>query len=363
MPTSSDRLYEIDGLRLLAALCVVLFHYTFSGWAGDHSPVVFAAESAWSKYGYLGVDLFFLVSGFVVLMSAWGRTPRAFVVSRVVRLYPAYWVGIAVTSVVTVTLGQGVFEVSLPQVLANLTMFQSVPNIANVDVVYWTLWAEMRFYFLILAFTFVGMTRTRVMVGLWAWLGLTVLVQAGLLPGIADLVVQSEFSHYFIAGMALFMLYRFGLSVQIALLVPICLGNAVYRAVGYADAVGERYSVEYSHGVIIAVVVLIFLVMTLIALRATRWLGRPWLVTAGALTYPLYLLHAHVGFVIFARVGDAVNKYVLLAGLIAVMLGAAYLVYRFVERPLAPRLKVMLSGPAPAHVPRHAQREMSDRPG
>ncbi|MEO3801126.1 acyltransferase [Nonomuraea sp. B1E8] len=359
MPTSSDRLYEIDGLRLLAALCVVLFHYTFSGWAGDHSPVVFAAESAWSKYGYLGVDLFFLVSGFVVLMSAWGRSPRAFVVSRFVRLYPAYWVGIAVTSVVTVTLGQGVFEVSLPQVLANLTMFQSVPNIANVDVVYWTLWAEMRFYFLILAFTFIGMTRTRVMVGLWAWLGLTFLVQAGLLPGIADLVVQSEFSHYFIAGMALFMLYKFGLNVQIALLVPICLGNAIYRAIGYADAVGERYSVTYSHAVIIAVVVLLFLVMTLIALRATRGLGRPWLVTAGALTYPLYLLHAHVGFVIFTRVGDSVNKYVLLCGLIVVMLGAAYLVYRFVERPLAPRLKAMLSGGASAHVPRHAQREMS----
>ncbi|MEV0615431.1 acyltransferase [Nonomuraea sp. NPDC050404] len=349
MSTRPERLYELDGLRLLAALFVVLFHYVFSGWAGDKTTVTFVTESAWAKYGYLGVDLFFLISGFVVLMSAWGRSPRQFVVSRVVRLYPAYWIGIAVTALVTVALGQGLFQVSLTQVLANLTMFQAIPNIENVDVVYWTLWAEMRFYLLILVFTFIGMTRGRVMAALWGWLALTFLVEAGVLPGIADLVVQSEFSHYFIAGMALFMLYRFGLDWQIALLVPICLGNAVYRAIGYAEAVGERYSVTYSPVVITALVVLIFLIMTFVALRVTQPLSRPGMVTAGALTYPLYLLHAHVGFILLARLEDSVNKYVLLVGLIVVMLGAAYLVHRFVERPLAPRLKRLLSKREPAH--------------
>lgn len=348
MRTRPERLYEIDGLRLLAALCVVLFHYVFSGWAGGKTTVKFVTESAWAQYGYLGVDLFFLISGFVVLMSAWGRTPRQFVVSRIVRLYPAYWIGIAITSVVTVTLGAGLFHVSLPQVLANLTMFQAVPNIENVDVVYWTLWAEMRFYLLMLVFTFIGMTRGRIMAGLWAWTALTFLVELGLLPGVADLIVQSTFSHYFIAGMALFMLYRFGLDWQIALLVPICLGNAVYRAIGYANSVGERYSVTYSPVVITAVVVAIFLIMTFIALRVTRPLSKPWMVTAGALTYPLYLVHAHIGFILFARLEGAVNKYVLLVCMIAVMLAVAYVIHRFVERPLAPRLKRLLSKREPA---------------
>ena len=348
MRTRPERLYEIDGLRLLAALCVVLFHYLFSGWAGGKTTVTFVTESAWAKYGYLGVDLFFLISGFVVLMSAWGRTPRQFIVSRVVRLYPAYWVGIAVTATVTALLGWGMFQVTLPQVLANLTMFQAVPNIENVDVVYWTLWAEMRFYILMLIATVIGITRGRIMIGLWGWLALTFLVELGVLPGVADLVVQSEFSHYFIAGMALFLLYRFGLDWQIALLVPICLGNAVYRAIGYAEAVGERYDVTYSPVVITAVVVLIFLVMTFIALGVTRPLARPWLVTAGALTYPLYLLHAHVGFILFARLEGAFNKYVLLVGMITVMLVAAYAVHRFVERPLAPRLKRLLSKKEPS---------------
>jgi peptidoglycan/LPS O-acetylase OafA/YrhL len=343
-------LYELDGLRLLAALCVVVFHYTFSGPVGETTTVAFPELAGLSQYGYLGVDLFFLISGFVVLMSAWGRSPRAFAVSRLARLYPAYWVGIAATTLVTVTLGAGLFDVSIGQVLVNLTMFQAVPNVANVDVVYWTLWTEMRFYFLIGLLTLVGMTRTRVMIMLWGWLGLTALVQFAPVPGIADLVVQSEFSHYFIAGMALFLLYEYGINWQLALIIPLCLGNAVYRGIGYADAVGTRYGVEYDPVVIVAVVATIFLVMTLIALRALRRLARPWQATAGALTYPLYLLHAHIGFILINLVGDAVNRYVVLATLIAVMCLAAYAVNRWVERPIGPLIR-RLAGPREPRTP------------
>ncbi len=346
----SDRLYELDGLRLVAALCVVVFHYAFSAPVGGTSTVAFPELEGVARYGYLGVDLFFLISGFVVLMSAWGRTPRAFAVSRIARLYPAYWVGIAATTLVTVTLGAGIFDVSLTQVLVNLTMFQAVADVPNVDVVYWTLWTEMRFYFLIGLLTLIGMTRTRVMIMMWSWLALTALVQAGLLPGIADLVVQSEFSHYFIAGMALFLLYKYGLDWQVAVIVPLCLGNAVYRAIGYADSVGRRYKVEYDSVVIAVVVVVIFLIMTLIALRVLGRLARPWLATAGALTYPLYLLHAHIGVILINRIGDSVNRYVLMIGLITVMLLAAYAVYRWVEKPVGPLIR-RLAGPRGPRTP------------
>jgi peptidoglycan/LPS O-acetylase OafA/YrhL len=74
-----------------------------------------------------------------VLLSAWDRTPRSFVISRAVRLYPAYWIAVTLTTIVSVGLSRGRFPVSLPQYLANLTMFNSLPNIQNVDVVYWTL--------------------------------------------------------------------------------------------------------------------------------------------------------------------------------------------------------------------------------
>lgn len=104
----------------------------------------------------------------MVLLSAWDRSPRSFVVSRAVRLYPAYWIAVTLTTIVSIGLSQGRFPVSPPQFLANLTMFNSLPNIENVDVVHWTLWAELRFYAMILILTWIGITARRVTNFCWA---------------------------------------------------------------------------------------------------------------------------------------------------------------------------------------------------
>jgi peptidoglycan/LPS O-acetylase OafA/YrhL len=47
--------------------------------------------------------------------------------------------------------------------------------------------------------------------------------------------------------------------------------------------------------VVVIVIVLIFVLMTLVATGATRRLARPWFALAGNITYPLYLIHAHIG--------------------------------------------------------------------
>jgi len=87
------RFYEIDLLRFIAAISVVFYHYAFIGVTRpDYNPLVFPALVPIAKYGYLGVELFFIISGYVVLLSAQGKTVRQFFVSRVTRLYPAYWV-------------------------------------------------------------------------------------------------------------------------------------------------------------------------------------------------------------------------------------------------------------------------------
>ncbi|GAA0827695.1 acyltransferase family protein [Streptosporangium amethystogenes subsp. fukuiense] len=342
-----DRLYEIDALRIAAAVSVAIYHYVFSGYAGGAIRIGFPAGSELARFGYLGVDMFFLISGFVVLLSAWNRRPGAFLVSRIVRLYPAFWVAVTITALVSVTLSMGRYPVTLVQYLANLTMFNSLPDIPNIDVVYWTLWAEIRFYALVFVLAWIGITRSRVVGMLWGWLALTFLLQSGVLPApahsVADLVVQSQFSHYFIAGMALCLVYRFGLSAQLAAIVLISFGNAVYRGIEFAGKVGTRYRTEIESSVVVAVIVAIFIVLFLVSLRVTRRLGRPWFAVAGALTYPLYLIHAHVGFIVFDRLGGIVQRYVLLVGMVALMCLAAYVIHILVERPLAPLLKRLLT--------------------
>jgi peptidoglycan/LPS O-acetylase OafA/YrhL len=343
-PAGRDRLYEIDLLRITAALAVVVYHYTFSGHARHLTSVAFPALSTVTRYGYLGVDVFFLISGFVVLLSAWGRRPRDFVISRVVRLYPAYWAAVSITAIVAITLSHGLFTVTPARYAANMTMLNSLPNIPNVDVVYWSLWAEIRFYLLVLVLAWIGITRARVIRLLWLWLAATAVIEVHVLPagpaGLLDLIVQSQWSHYFIAGMALCLIYRAGgLCWQLGAILVIAYANAVYQAIHFAQRVSGRYHQVLHLPVVVVVITVIFIVMTLVALRVTRRLGRPWFAIAGTLTYPLYLLHAYNGFVLFNLFGGAVNRWVLLVAMITGMGGAAYALHRLVEVRLAPRLK------------------------
>ncbi len=340
--TLGGRLHEVDLLRILAAVSVMAYHYLFSAYAGGLSELRFPHVDVVARYGYLGVDLFFTISGFVVLLSAWDRSPRSFLVSRAVRLYPAYWIAVTLTTIVSVGFSQGRFPVSLPQYLANLTMFNSLPNIENVDVVYWTLWAELRFYAMILVLTWIGITARRVTNFCWAWLAATFVFQAGLLPHATDLILNTQFAHYFIAGMALCLIHRYGATPQTIAIVAISLGNAIYRGIGFADRVGIRYHTELHRPVVVAVIVAIFAIMLAVALRLTHRLGRPWFAVLGALTYPLYLVHAHIGFIIFERLGDQVNHVLLVAATMLLMTGVAAALHYGVERPLAPRLKRLL---------------------
>jgi peptidoglycan/LPS O-acetylase OafA/YrhL len=342
-----DRLYEIDLLRITAALGVVVYHYTFSGYARHLTSIAYPSLSVVTRYGYLGVDMFFTISGFVVLLSAWGRRPSEFVISRVVRLYPAYWVAVTLTTIVAITLSRGMFKVTPVQYAANMTMLNSVAHIANIDVVYWTLYAEIRFYVLIFVLAWAGITRGRVVAVLWTWLAATAMIETHALPaGLSatlDILVQSQWSHYFIAGMALCLIYRGGLSWQLGAILAIAYANAVYQAINFGHLVASRYHQSLHAPVIAIAVTVIFIVMTLIALRTTRRLGRPWFAVAGALTYPLYLVHAYIGFVIINLIGRHFNRWVLLVAMIAGMCGGAYAIHRLIEARLAGRLRRVLT--------------------
>ncbi|MFH8236555.1 acyltransferase family protein [Streptomyces sp. NPDC018321] len=155
-------------------------------------------------FGRLGVDLFFLISGFVICMSAWGRTPRDFFISRVTRLHPMYWVAIIVSASV-VYLFDTPFGHPNPRVLfANFTMLQTPLGVDNLDSVYWTLWPELCFYLTFAVVVWKGLTYQRVVVfcGLWT-------VAAVLAPSAGTLLVNPTSAPFFIAGMAFYLMYRF----------------------------------------------------------------------------------------------------------------------------------------------------------
>ncbi len=144
MSNTNRRLATLDTFRGIAALAVVLFHLTLHQ---AESPVHFT-------WGVTGVDLFFIISGFVIYMTL-NKTTRAidFVVARFSRLYPVYWTAVTLTAI-WMLMGKylGYSEISWGDYLANMTMFQHYFGVRDLDESYWTLIVEMLFYGLMLLF-------------------------------------------------------------------------------------------------------------------------------------------------------------------------------------------------------------------
>src|SRR5438445_3272534 len=89
---------ELDLLRFLAAFWVMLFHYTFRGPRDAGLPASFPFLDHFTRYGYLGVHVFFILSGFVILLTAYEKNALGFALARFIRLYPAYWICVTLTA-------------------------------------------------------------------------------------------------------------------------------------------------------------------------------------------------------------------------------------------------------------------------
>ena len=144
LKSKADRLVEVDALRGVAALAVVLFHYT-TRFTDLYQPGAQPAVSFPS--GHYGVNLFFIISGFVIFMTLEKTArPLDFVVSRFSRLFPAYWAAIFLTFSICHLLGLPGKLVSTGTALANLAMLHGLFGVGHVDGVYWTLEVELLFY-------------------------------------------------------------------------------------------------------------------------------------------------------------------------------------------------------------------------
>lgn len=155
------RVELLDYARFSAALSVLAFHYLFAGIRNgklsslSYIPVV----TDIAKYGYLGVELFFMISGYVIFATAKDKSPGQFIVSRIARLYPSFCVAMLLTACVATFWGGPKMGVSLTQVLVNLTMVLALFGVSPVDGVYWTLLVELTFYAAVLAVLLARMNR------------------------------------------------------------------------------------------------------------------------------------------------------------------------------------------------------------
>lgn len=340
------RLEVLDGLRLFAAMVVVVFHYA----AGDRGTwrapahVLFAGpvfDAA--SYGWLGVELFFMISGFVICMSAWGKSLREFAISRVVRLYPAYWFCALLTTLVLVLDPVQGRALTWPQVLVNMTMTEGFVDVPYVDPSYWTLTVELTYYVMFaLVMVSWGLTYRRLVGFCVAWLAASLLTTRVHSP-LLDMIAQPHYAACFVAGILLYLLHRFGPDPLLWGLLGCAWATEMYWQV-------HRTSGQHPSGAMLNVwvsaliVTAFFVLLTLIALGRLDAIRGRWLVLGGGLTYPLYLLHQQLGETLIGSLDPGVSHWILLAVVFAGMIVLAWLVHRFVERPLARQVKRVLTG-------------------
>lgn len=324
----------LDGIRVLAALAVVMYHFAFRMWTSattrsDAYPVI----GDIAQYGYLGVDLFFALSGFVILMSASRGSARAFLASRALRLYPAYWVCATATFLFCLLWPVADNEVSLGQWLINLTMLQGPLQVDHIDGSYWTLTIELIYYAAIAIVLRAGLLH-RIDGLLAAWLVLS--IAADFIPAIGKVgaLFAAAWCQYFVAGAIAYRIRSDGFTWLRATILSVAFLQAVRHAMWTASLKERLTNVSYDHATVMVVVLAIFLLLLLLALGRLGWRA-PWLRPLGALTYPLYVVHGVIGTAVLgAWISAGGERWLALTVVTAGAIAAAYALHRWAEVPV-----------------------------
>lgn len=328
-PHAKTRLKPLDAFRGIAITAVLLFHYTYRwgplwdwgpAWPQGRDFYGFYVNHAWFMLGKYGVEFFFIISGFVIFLtlercSGW----RDFALRRFARLYPTYWVCMIFTFFSIHWFGDPDFLRRPVELLVGFTMLSGEFGVGWVDGAYWSLLIELIFYFwaALIYFNF----RNR-FVATWILFCALASLATWLEPGHTRHIFAARYLCYFTAGMGFYSLH--------AKYHPARTGALfVTAAVLYC---GFYFRHSFSEHLLVAFMVLLF---SLFVAGKLEWLGRGPLAFIGLVSYPLYLLHQHLGvslIEIFNR-HPALNGWPSVAITSAAAVTAATLVHYTIELP------------------------------
>lgn len=297
---------------------------------------MFPQKSGWMPldvfWGFYGVHLFFMVSGFVIFMTLErSRTRLDFLVSRVSRLYPVYWAAIIFTVGFDLALPSLGFTPGALQIAVNMTMLQDFLRIAPVDGSYWSLTYELGFYtFMLVLFGRKILSFPATFAAFWSVTSVLFHYFPGIFPGgLHFIAVTHKYGHLFAVGVAIYFLYSRGFSRSFH---DICLVLIIASAP----------LIQYIHTGLMGFWAVLASVLLMVA--ATRhwlgWITNPITLWLGSISYPLYLIHEHAGWHLLSLQQDyGVNPYIALIATVSFMLIVATLLSRFIEKPAQRKIR------------------------
>jgi peptidoglycan/LPS O-acetylase OafA/YrhL len=359
----------IDALRFAAAMMVVWFHFGYlmgvlpNGTAANASRHLLAFPEVydWSYFGWVGVEIFFVISGFVIAFSAQKATSFSFFAGRVVRLAPGVWICSTITLLTVLALGDADTAQLLRGYRHSMGFFPWGPWI---DGAFWTLILEISFYLCV--FVIVSLKRFD-LVGAFAvvmgccstaFVVLRALLQAHAInqPALQALLEKSSHATdllllhhgvYFALGVLLWKQLMQKASARNLCWIAVfagagCLEVAV-QASG-AEILGWRSNVLVVCAVWCAGVLGVVLSVRFNAQlhRAPQWVLRA-MKSIGLMTFPLYLLHMIFGATIMGRlVMLGLSRWAALAAGMAIILLAVFVISTWIEPALQRLVKRVL---------------------
>jgi exopolysaccharide production protein ExoZ len=340
---------NVQALRAVAALLVVLLHMGLPDLGID---TMFADGHNWlagfGLFGEFGVDVFFVISGFVMLVSTWNLigTPKAgatFFLRRAIRIYPPYWLALLpVLGIYFFARTQFMrgHAVSLRDMFASLFLYPN-PTAKLLHPVAWTLVYEMTFY--VIFAIIISFNRRYLNLGIAVWACAQVLLFVAFARssnpylGYAAHTIPLEFLLGMLVGIAYvkgkLRLGRVIFSLGILAAVAAWIGNPWPIMEQFEPARLLFYGLPAA-----------LLVYGAVAIESNRGIVAPlWLVAAGNASYAVYLWHfllidgLHRLFVRLQLRGTLWHLGGEVAAL-ATILAVGALIFRFFERPVTSRL-------------------------
>tara|TARA_R110000868_G_scaffold410179_2_gene697483 strand:- start:9067 stop:10152 length:1086 start_codon:yes stop_codon:yes gene_type:complete len=292
------RIEKLDALRGIAALVVVVQHAMeqvihYGAFNGIFLTILDMLFRTGMNFGRFGVAMFFLISGFVIPFSFRGARPLCgFAISRFFRLYPTYWVSVAMAvAIIAVTARP------MPDgltIAANVTMFQKFVGMEDIVGAYWTLAIELIFYFFCAALFAVGwLGSARILLAIIVFL-LTTSLAGGVMSMLLDRHLPSGLPLH-LSLMFLGTLMRrgwldgdkFACRVVPLVVVSLIVSIPIIQWASYPEgALTHEYiqPLAFTMGYYVALAMFILVMTRQVAFKAV-WL---WF---GAVSYSVYLLH------------------------------------------------------------------------
>jgi peptidoglycan/LPS O-acetylase OafA/YrhL len=335
---STFRVAELDALRAMAAINLMLFHFThvYQVKFGFTTPLGF--EFPFGKYG---VQLFFMLSGFVNAMTLCRKQQADdFLTSRLIRIVPLF----------LLVIGLNLFLWSLAplsqfasytgwQVLANLTLMPNLLGFDCLEPVTWTLQIELLFYG-ILIFFFLSGALDQPFRPLMLYLLLC------LVGGQVILHLPPDASHtyggWMIDRISEVMLFKYMPLFAIGIFLYQIKSKADQRIrslVGILTAATVFHIVD-DHGHNPVATMILVAVLSFAAYGKIPLLRMKFFVFLSGISYSLYLLHNNLGCVAMYHLNQlGVPSLFCFAFAMVFSVAAAAVVSHCIERPLSSALR------------------------